>query len=379
MANHILPDMIIDYIAWMRNLDQKLFKKDDVYPLLSSAVFPPTDLLMEHLGLFPSEAIKRMDEHYAYGLTRLIENIAARYGTKPENVYTTNGASSGIYLICCLMLNQGSQIVIESPVYQPLIATPDYIGCKIGYLKRRPPDYLIDLDELSNAITPKTRLVILANPHNPSGMLFSDDYLLKIAETAKARNKNIRILIDEIYHDFVPGQPKPAALLDDCFITLNSLTKVYGLGSIHCGWVIAEQEIIDRLKRLQIVIEGCGSRLLDSFTSLIIEKLDIYLNRSLRITSENRKIMEEHLKPLFDRKFMSGTIPPYGCIYFPKISDLADTKPFTEELAREYKVFVVPGHFFGEPGHIRMGFGAESGQLRRNLQKFVEAVSVILK
>jgi len=371
--------MKIDYITWMKNLDQELFKKDDVYPLLSSAVYPPTDLLLEHLGLFPDEAKERMDESYAYGLTRLIENIAARYGAKPENVYTTNGTSNGIYLVCHLLLDQNSQVVIESPVYEPLIAAPDFIGCKISYLKRRPPDYLIDLDELSQAIKRDTRLIILANPHNPSGTLLNDDYLLKIAETSKAKNKNIKILIDEIYHDFVPGQTKPAALLDDCFITLNSLTKVYGLGSIHCGWVIAEQEIIDKIKRLHVLIEGCGSRLLDSFTSLIIEKLDIYLNRSHKLIAENRKILTKIIQPLLNQGLIAGAIPPYGCIYFPKISYLTDAGSFTKELAHKYKVFVVSGHFFNEPGRIRMGFGDDSNRLRRNLHKFVETVSIILK
>ncbi len=371
--------MKIDYIAWMKNLDKELFRRDDVYPLLSSAVYPPTEFLMEHLRLFTAEAQSRMDDHYAYGLNRLIENIAIRYGTKPENVFTTNGASNGIYLVCRLLLEKGNHVVIESPVYQPLMAAPDFMGCEISYIKRRPPDCLIDLDELSESIRPDTRLIILANPHNPSGTLLNDDYLLKLSETAKSKNKNIRILIDEIYHDFVPGLPKPAALLDDCFITLNSLTKVYGLGSIHCGWVIAEQEIINKLKRLQIIVEGCGSRLLDSFTSIIIEKLDTYLNRSHKIIADNRKILMEHLKPLYDQNLISGAIPPYGCIYFPKISDLADTAPFAEKLARNYNVLVVPGHYFGEAGYVRIGFGAEPERLKRNARKFVEAVSVVLK
>ena len=113
-------------------------------------------------------------------------------------IWPVNGASNAIYLVCRGYLNKGDHVVIESPVYEPLIATPDFIGCNISYLKRTPPDYRIDLDRLDKLLTPETKMLILTNLHNPSGAHLNNDSLLEIAELAKSRNKNIRILVDEI-------------------------------------------------------------------------------------------------------------------------------------------------------------------------------------
>ncbi|MCP4583293.1 MAG: aminotransferase class I/II-fold pyridoxal phosphate-dependent enzyme [candidate division Zixibacteria bacterium] len=375
----IFPNMNIDYIEWFFNLDFEVFTSENSYPLLVSDVHPPMEILMRYLARFQKEAEDRINVSYAWGHPGLISNIAKRYGTSPENVMPTNGATNAIYLVCRSLLKESDHVVIEAPVYEHLMASPEFISCNITILKRRPSEYSVDLDELANAIRSDTKLLIITNLHNPSGTYLDDDYLRRIADTAKSRNKDIRILVDEIYHDFIPGKPAPAATLDDCFITLNSLTKVYGLGMIHCGWVIAERQIVKELKKLQVLVEGCGSRLLDSFSSLIIENLDEFLDHSHKIATGNREIMKEYIQPLIDNGLLTEDIPVHGCIYFPKVSNIEDTKSLAENLADKFNVHIVPGHFFREPGHIRIGFGAKPEQLKRNLGKFVEAISYLLK
>jgi len=366
--------MNINYLSWFKDLETRLHGRTDLYILLSSSINEPTDLLLEHLKLFHGEAKKRLDVPNLLNHPFLVNGIAKRYNVFPQDILVTHGVSNAIYLVCRALLSKNDHVVIESPVYEPIMATPDFIGSKITYLKRKLPEGKIDIDELKNIIKPATKLVLISNLHNPSGALLNEDNLKTIADAAREKNENIKILVDEIYQDFAYGEERPAATLDDCFISLNSLTKVYGLGVIHCGWVIADPEIIGKVQQVQVLAEGSGSRLLESFASFIMEDLDRYLDRSARIVSQNREILSQQVKPLLDRSILSGFVPRLGCIYFPKINGIEDTEMLTKKLAQEFRVYVTPGRFFGEPGHIRIGFGGESDNLNACLERFVEGV-----
>ena len=372
--------MRIDYLQWYKNLEYRLRGKPGLHILLSSAVDQPTGLLHKHLKQFADEQFEsRINVPIFWGHKVLIENIGKRYNTDPENILTTRGASNAIYLICRAFLTKGDHVIIESPAYEPLIASPEFIDTKITYLRRRPPDYSFDLDELDRAVNSKTKLVFITNLHNPSGAYLDNDILLDAAEVVKNKNKNVKIVVDEIYRDFVPSDSKPIAAFDDCFISLNSLTKVYGLGIIHIGWLVASRHVINSIKQMQILTEGSGSRFLESFAALIIENLDEYLDRSLDIVSKNRRIISQYIKPLFDKEILLGDIPAYGCIYFPRILGINDTRQLVESLIAKYRIYTVPGHFFGEPGHIRIGFGTKPEVFEKDLQLFVEVIASIIR
>ena len=371
--------MITNYLTWYKDLDIKLQGRTDVHLLLSSAVCEPRDILEKHLDEFFHKRISSsLDLSTAWGHPALLNRIADRYGVDIKNVVTTNGVSNAIYLLCRALLSKGAHVVIESPVYEPLVASPDFIGARISYLTRKPSDYMIDFDDLKKVMKYNTELIIISNLHNPSGTLLSDDNLLKLVKEARTISPKIKIAVDEVYHDFTLGKMVPAATLDDCFISLNSLNKVYGLGCVHCGWIIAETAIIDRIKRLQILVEGSGSRLLEGIAAIIIEHLDEYLNRSIRLVKQNRQLLCQYLKPLLDIGVLVGEVPEYGCIYFPKISGMYDPVIFAEKLAEMYNVYVVPGRFFGEPKHIRIGFGSPTSKLKTSLAKFVESTYALI-
>lgn len=372
--------MIINFLRWYKDLEVKLQVSEDNCILISSAVCEPTDILRKHIYQFQQNGISTFLEiSNAWGNPLLIESIAKRYNVDPQNVISTNGVSNAIYLLCQTLLSKGDQVVVESPVYEPLLASPDFLGSKITCLKRRPPDYLINLEDIKNTLNSKTKLIFITNLHNPTGTLLSNDYLMELAREAKTINPNINIVVDEIYHDFVYGRQVPAATLDDCFISLNSLTKVYGLGCVHCGWIIARPEIIEKVKQLQVLIEGSNSKLLEAISSIIVKNLDEYLDCSLRLVSKNRELLCEYLEPLIENEILSGKIPEYGCIYFPKTIGVSDTQTFTKILSDKYQVYVVPGKFFGEPGHIRIGFGEKTEKLKISLEKFTEAFLALIK
>lgn len=372
--------MITNYLSWYNDLEVKLQGRADTHSLLSSAVCEPTDILAKHLRWFQErEMVTNLGISNAWGHPVLIESIAERYGIDASKVVTTNGVSNAIYLLCRTLLSRGSHVVLESPVYELLLAGADIVGSRITRLKRNPPGYQIDLDALKRAMNSDTTLLFISNIHNPSGALLRDDYLRQLGQETQSINPKTKIVVDEVYHDFVYGSQMPAAALDDCFISMNSLTKVYGLGCLHCGWILAQPGIIDGIKRLQLLVEGSGAKLLEAIASVVIRRLDEYLRRSLELVSHNRQLLLQSLKPLFDDGVLSGEVPEYGCIYFPRVNGVKDTQTFTKRLAEKYRVYVTPGRFFGEPRCIRIGYGGNTEKLRIDLERFTEAVYALVK
>jgi len=372
--------MITNYLSWYKDLEVKLQGRADTHLFLSSAVCEPTDILAEHLRKFHKTELRaNLDVSNAWGHPALIESIAIRYGIDAQKVITTNGVSNAIYLLCRALLSANAHVVVESPAYEPLLVGADVVSSEITRLKRRPSDYPIYLDDLKRAVRPDTTLLFISNLHNPSGELLRDDSLRELAREAQRISPNIKIVVDEVYHDFVFGSQMPAATLNDCFISLNSLSKVHGLGCVHCGWILAEPAIIDKVRRVQLLVEGSGAKLLEGIASFIIRHSDEYLDRSVRLVSHNRQLLFQHLTPLIGDGALSGGIPEYGCIYFPRINGVKDTKKFTRRLAEKYRVYMTPGYFFGEPGHLRIGFGSESEQLRKGLERFTEAVYALVE
>ena len=366
--------MKTNYLQWYKELQARLGAKTKASFLVSSAVSQPTDLLLTHLQEFSNRETARFQElSKGWGYAALAASIAQRYGVDQSCVATTNGVSNGIYLICRAILNERSHVIIESPVYEPLVAAPDFIGCRISYVRRRPPAYGIDPDEISHAATPHTKLVILSNLHNPSGAFLTDKMLTEIAQRARAVSPNVLIVVDEVYHDFVADHQRPAATLDDGFISLNSLTKVYGLGCLHCGWIIAPPNVVSRVTQLQLLVEGSYPSLLQSFSAYVLARLDEYLTHSKKIVKQNQPLVEDCAGRLIETGILAGDVPDRGCIYFPKVNTTDATDTFVEKLAEDFGVYVVPGRFFGESGHVRLGFGGSTPKLAESLHRFSEA------
>ncbi len=207
--------------------------------------------------------------------------------------------------------------------------------------------------------------------------MLTDDDLLTIADIARSANPNILIVVDEVYHDFIHHEQRTAALLDDCFISLNSLSKVYGLSAVRVGWIIARPVVTDLLRRMFVVVEGSGSRLRDLVATVIVENMDQFLEKSVELMRENRSILSEIMQPLLDDGIISGAIPAHGCTYFPRIDGVDDTSEFVSEWADRFGVYVALGRFFDAPGHVRIGYGGRTEGLRECLSKFAEAIRAV--
>jgi len=219
----------------------------------------------------------------------------------------------------------------------------------------------------------------LTNLHNPSGAHLSKQGLAEIARAVRRRNKKIRILMDEVFRDFELGKPTPACTIDRVYISTGSLSKVYGLSHLECGWIAADKKTIEMISPFFVLSDGNGSRYLEAMSAVVFEQLDAYLSRSLDIVARNRKELVKAAGPLIKDGLVSGDIPEQGCIWFPKVAGFSNADKLADLLAKRYRVYVVPGRFFGDAGRIRIGFGGQPEAFKKSIIAFVLALREITK
>src|SRR5215813_10060735 len=142
----------------------------------------------------------------SYGYGPLLERLAARYTVAAKNVATAIGTSMANYLAMSVVLEPGDEVIIEHPAYDPLVQIGYYMGAVVKRIARRPEHgWQVELDELEKMVSPKTRLIVLTNLHNPSGVLLEEDTLRAIGDVAK--RVGARVLVDEVYLELLFDRP----------------------------------------------------------------------------------------------------------------------------------------------------------------------------
>ncbi len=366
-----------NYLAWFKALDIALQNRRDCHLLMSSNVYEPLDQLEKHAKQNWGELRRLQSYNNDWGHPVLKQLIASRYGVKPSEILLTNGCTNATYLSIISQVKPGDTVICETPAYQPMWQIAGLSGAHLKWLERRPPHYRVDPGELAALVDKKTSLVILTNLHNPSGAHLGKKELAEIARAVRRKNKKTRILMDEVFRDFEPD--RPACTVDPAYISTGSLSKVYGLSHLECGWILADKKTIDHISPYFVLSDGNGSRYLESMSAVVFEQLHTYLSRSLDIAARNRKELVKAAGPLIKEGLISGDIPEQGCIWFPKVAGFRDAGKLADLLSKRYRVYVVPGRFFGDAGRIRIGFGGQPEAFRKSIAAFAGAVREITK
>jgi hypothetical protein len=302
---------------------------------------------------------------HSYGYPPLIEGIASRYHVAGRNVMTTNGASEAVFLICASFLEPGDEVLVEKPAYGPLLDVPRFLKAEIKRFERRFEDgYLIDLDHFRSSLSSRTKLVVLTNVHNPSGALLSAQTLKELA--GAAAEAGAMVLVDEIYLEFVEGKAGETSFhLADNIIVASSLTKVFGLGGLRCGWIIAPAELIENLKRLVDHVSVEGVFVGEQISALLLAQLDSLKTKNRALIAANLSLVRDFIR--VENK-LSWVEPAPGIICFPRVEARLDGVQLARILSEKFDTGVVPGHFFEEPKHFRLGFGVSRDILTQGLE-----------
>jgi hypothetical protein len=298
------------------------------------------------------------------GYAPLVAAIAARYGVEPENVATAGGCSGANFLACAALLDPGDEVVIESPAYDPLIAAVRMLGGTPRFFARRvEEDFALDAAGVEEALTPTTRLVIVSNPHNPSGVLAGDEQMAALVRLAE--RTGVPVLVDEVYLDTVRGCTiSPAATLSPLLISTNSLTKAYGLSTLRCGWALAAPEIARRIRRARDIVDVSGPIPAERLAHVAMRHIGALQERAHRLIEANRLLFA----PFLERQHSLQCAPTAATIAFPRFRDGRDAGPFVERVWNDDRVALVPGSFFALPSHFRISLGGATESLRDGLE-----------
>jgi aspartate/methionine/tyrosine aminotransferase len=308
----------------------------------------------------------------AYGYAPLVKAIAAKQGIDENCVATAQGTSMANHLAMAAVLEQGDHVLIERPAYPLLAETALYLGASVNYFDRpAEASFAIDLDLLERAMTPKTRLIAVTNLHNPSCAFADEAMLRRVGEIAQS--VNARVLVDEVYLDLLfESAPQTAFKLGSQFIVTNSLTKVYGLSGLRCGWILAEPELIRKIYRLNDLFSVNNPYLIDQVSCIAFAHLDGIAHWTRELLARNHALANEFV--VATPELHSGQTA-VGTVLFPRIDCPVDG--FCKLLRERYSTVVTPGHFFGAPERIRIGIGGETSLLAEGLTRIHEALSFL--
>lgn len=291
----------------------------------------------------------------------LREKTAEYYKVSKENVAITNGATEGNFFVFSLLFEKNAVAIIESPVYSPLCDVLKTFGYKIKFLKREfAKEYKVNCENLKSLISKNTKLIVLTNLHNPSGVLIKENELKEILEIAK--EKNVFVLVDEIFREMCLEKSAIAFHLNENAITTSSFSKMEGLGGLRIGWILANKELTKKIQLAKFYSSGF-SAINENIALKIFENKEFFIKKAMKVIKRNLPIVEKWIK----ENELQWVKPNGGIICFPKVN--SNSLKLAKICAKKHSVLVSPGEYFGEKGHIRLGYGVEEKILREGLKR----------
>ena len=310
-----------------------------------------------------------------YGWAPLLAALGAHLGRPQDEIVHLPGTSMANFVALAGLLSPGDDVLVERPTYELLVSAARFLGANVVRFDRRFTDgYAVDPSAVSAAMTPRTKLVVLTNLHNPSSALIPDDTLFRVGTIA--REAGARVLVDEVYLEALyETPPRTAHRLGPEFVVTSSLTKAYGLSGLRCGWVLAERDVARRLWRLNDLFGANHARPAETLALRAFAKLDELAPGFNQMLETNRDRLHAFLRTRAD---LACYVPPQGTVVFPKLLT-GEVGRLCSRLREAYETTVVPGEYFGRPAHFRVGLSVETDTFREGLARLGQALDDLAK
>ncbi|MDA1307852.1 MAG: aminotransferase class I/II-fold pyridoxal phosphate-dependent enzyme [Acidobacteria bacterium] len=295
----------------------------------------------------------------ARGTQALREALASTYtGVSAEQILVTTGAIEANFLLFHELLEPGDHVIAPYPAYQQLYSVPKAIGCEVSLWPVGPEtDYQYDLNRLEALITPRTKLIIVNTPHNPTGAMLSPEDAARVY--AMADQVGAWVLGDEAYRWLaVPdGAPfaEPMITHGPRGISVGTLSKPYGLPGLRIGWMAAPEAIVQRCWGLRDYITLSPGKLNDALACLALRHHDRIMARNHDIIQANLQAATHWIEGRHDH--LSWTAPRGGLLALLKYDLPLDSLTLADRLAIDHSVMLAPGSAFGYEHHLRLGIG----------------------
>jgi aspartate/methionine/tyrosine aminotransferase len=311
----------------------------------------------------------------SYGYAPLKQAIAARHGVDADCVVTAAGTSMANYVAFAAILDDGDEVLIEDPTYGLLVDALRYVGARLKpFARREEHGYALDPAEVRRAITPKTRLIVVTNLHNPSSVLTPDAVLREVGDLA--RSVGARVLVDEVYLDAVyENTPRTSFHLGDGFVVTSSLTKVYGLSGLRCGWILAQPDLARAMWQLNNLFAATPVHPGELLSVVAFQQLDRIREKWRRVVEADRAFLSDFLDA---ETGISAVRTPFGTTSFMRLGE-GNAGGFLARLRAEFETSAVPGKFFGMSDHFRVGMGVNTEMFGEGLRRVSAALRLCFK
>ena len=325
--------------------------------------------IRELLALEPGAQEGFLDTWLGYsendGAPALREAVSGLYAQcGPENVLLHVGAQEAIFGALNVLVEPGDHVICQFPTYQSLYEVARAAGCGLSLwpLHQGGEGWYCDLDELERLITPRTRLLVLNTPNNPTGYALSADERQRICELA--RRHGLRILADEVYRGLEAPDAVPPAFCDsyERAFSVGVLSKAYGLPGLRVGWIASqERDAIGALSRYKNYLSICCPTPSEALARIALKHGPAILARNREIIARNRRIAADFFAR-YGHVFRHNP-PQAGPIAFHGlrpdfVAHFGSALAFCEHLAQSAGVLLLPGNVYDmdEP-YVRMGYG----------------------
>ncbi len=355
---------------------------------------PTFDVIIE-------EAKKALDEKFT-GYTEtagikelriaIADYLSQRYGADvdPEEIVVTTGAKTAIFIAMVAYLRPGDEVLIFDPSYPayPQIAKlmgakPVYVGLKFDPAK----GFYIDMNDVERVVSSKTRMIVINNPHNPTGAIFDKVTLEKLIDLA--RKYNAILLVDEIYDNFVYEEGAFVSILQllprewrDLVLYVNGFSKTFSMTGWRLGYLVVRKDVVDAIKRLAVNVYSCPPSIAQraGIAALRSEESWKCVKEMIELFKKRRDLMYEELRKVPGFEVWRSA----GAFYmFPRVEGALkkvgmDVESFAMWLLEEWGVVVLPGTAFSETElgkyFMRFSFATSERDIVEGIERIRKAI-----
>jgi len=356
---------------------QSLYEHEVELNLADSAVrCAPLGMLLGADGL---EELAGLELFYpeVNGSELLRARIAQMYepAPAPDEVLVTVGASEANALVCLTLLQPGDRVTVVEPGYRQVRGIAENMGCAVDVVQLHDERaWELDLDELRAKVGPSTKLLAVVNPNNPTGTILSAEARAAILDVVESTG--CWLLADEVYR----GSERDGAETTSFWaqhpraISVNSLSKAYGLCGLRIGWVVAPQPLAEELWRRHeyAVISASLPSVFLAERALEPAKRRELLDRQRSLVREGAELyarwLDEH------GALVSAQPTAATALSFPRYSVALPSEQVADAIRAGGSVLVVPGSMMGSEGHVRLTVGFEPAFLSRALDRIASVL-----
>ncbi|MFX0171920.1 MAG: aminotransferase class I/II-fold pyridoxal phosphate-dependent enzyme [Candidatus Hodarchaeota archaeon] len=348
---------------------QSLWENIVKYNLTESGIHPYS--LKE---LLPKDEIEdlltiRLGYGQTNGSIELRDAISCLYQkVDKDNVLVTNGSAEANFITIWSNLEPNDELILMLPNYMQIWGISNSFGIKVKpfYLKEK-LNWGVDLDEFQSLISPRTKLICICNPNNPTGAVLREETMKGIVDLA--REIDAWIYADEIYRGAeLIGEETPSFWgLYDKTIVSGGLSKAYALPGLRIGWLIGPKEAIEKCWSYHDYTTISTSILSNRVATLVLQP-----EMRKKVLNRNRKVLRENLIVLTKwvekhSKIFSFIPPQAGGLAFIRYKISINSTELSKKLREIKDVFIIAGDCFGMDNFIRIGIGAEKHYLMAGL------------